>query len=286
MAKIKNNPKFLDFDAIDGRKHLLDAMQEMTPQDTRLVLDIGDGDPDDSYSSVAYEKGFTFLLYLERLVGTTEFENFFKAYIARFASHILTSLDFKQFFLQSFKGNEKIKEIDWDKWFYGEGMPPVLPDLDQSMAMESQNLASSWLSVDRDGKASPKGNDMASWSSLQITCFLDDLALKLGDKPLKLSTLQAMNELYKFSESRNSEVLYRYCELAIPAEDTSVIPVAVRFITSQGRMKFVRPLFRALYKSKMGKDLATSRDCGANCLVTLRTKSGRPHVRMESYCGF
>jgi len=257
MVAIKKNPKFLDFDAIDGRKHLMDAMEEMDPKDTRLVLDIGDGDPDDSYSSVAYEKGFTFLLYLERLVGTPQFEKFFQAYIARFASHTLTSDEFKDFFCKHFKDKKDVlKQIDWDLWLYGEGMPPVLPDLDQSMAAASQALADTWLGVDRECKAPPAKNEMASWSSLQITCFLDDLAQKIGDKPLKLTTLNAMNALYKFSESRNSEVLYRYCELAIPAEDESIIPVAVRFITTQGRLKFVRPLYRALFKTKMGKQLA------------------------------
>jgi len=68
MARVKNNHKFLDFDAIDGRKHMMDAIEEMTPGNTPLVLDIGDEDPDDSYSSIAYEKGFTLLLYLERLI--------------------------------------------------------------------------------------------------------------------------------------------------------------------------------------------------------------------------
>ena len=256
MADIKKNPKFLDFDAIDGRKHLQDAMGEMAPEDTRLVLDIGDGDPDDSYSSVAYEKGFTLLLYLERLVGSDKFEKFFKAYIARFASETLTSDDFKDFFLDQFQGNKKIQEIDWDAWFYDKGMPPVLPELDQSMARASQSLADSWIAVDRQGTAPPVKNVLATWSSLQITCFLDDLAVKVGNKPLKLSTLQAINGLYNFTGRKNAEILYRYCELAIPSEDTSVLPVAVKFITTQGRMKFVRPLYRALYKSKMGKSLA------------------------------
>jgi len=257
MVAIKKNPKFLDFDAIDGRKHLGDAMEEMAPKDTCLVLDIGDGDPDDSYSSVAYEKGFTFLLYLERLMGTRQFEKFFQAYIQRFASHTLTSEEFKEFFCNHFKTKkEELKSINWDLWFHGEGMPPVLPELDQSMASASQALADEWLAVDRETKAPPNKNEMASWSSLQITCFLDDLAQKIGDLPLKLTSLKAMDALYKFSESRNSEVLYRYCELAIPAEDESVLPVAIRFITTQGRMKFVRPLYRALFKTKMGKTLA------------------------------
>jgi len=40
MARVKNNHKFLDFDAIDGRKHMMDAIEEMTPGNTPLVLDI------------------------------------------------------------------------------------------------------------------------------------------------------------------------------------------------------------------------------------------------------
>jgi leukotriene-A4 hydrolase len=171
----------------------------------------------------------------------------------------LTSDDFKEFFMKHFEGNEKAKAVDWDAWFYNKGMPAELPELDQSLALDSQNLANIWFSVDRDSKPPPTQNDMSTWSSLQITCFLDALQIKTGDKkPLKISTLKAMDGLYHFAESRNSEVLYRYCELAIPAEDSSILPVVVRFITTQGRMKFTRPLYRALYKSKMGKDLAVT----------------------------
>ncbi|KAG7355961.1 M1 family peptidase [Nitzschia inconspicua] len=257
MVRIKNNPKFLDFDAIEGRKSLTDTIQhEMAPQNTSLVLKIGDADPDDSYSTVAYEKGFTLLLYLERLVGTPEFENFFKAYIQRFATQTLTSEDFRDFFMDYFKGNEKVEKVDWDTWLYGQGMPPILPQLDQSMAKGSADLASIWLAVDRENKAPPAKNEMASWSSLQIVCFLDFVQVETADKPLQVSTLQAMNALYHFAESRNSEILFRYCKLAISSEDASILPVAIRFITTQGRMKFVRPLYKSLYRSAFGKDLA------------------------------
>jgi leukotriene-A4 hydrolase len=207
---------------------------------------------------LAYEKGFTLLLFLERLVGTPQFEAFFQAYIARFAYKTLTSQDFKDFFLEHFKGNAKIKDVDWDNWFYSPGMPPVLPTLDLSMAKDSTDLANLWMSVDRNGKAPPATNAMKSWSSLQITNFLDALLIAAGNQPVQLSTLESMNKLYGLAESRNSEILFRYCDLAIAAEDTSILPVVVRFITTQGRMKFVRPLYKALYRSAMGKDLAVS----------------------------
>ena len=269
MARMKNNPGFLDFDAIDGRKALIDTVNEIAPENTCLVLDNGDKDPDDSYSTVSYEKGFTFLLYLERLVGTPEFEAFFRAYLARFASKTLTSTDFKDFFLGHFATTnpKEIEEIDWETWFYARGMPPVLPPLDQSMARASTDLADAWYGVDREGKAPPTTNEIAigGWATGQITCFLDALQLKTttttGDdeqqrQPLGVSTLRAMNGLYGLAKTRNSEILLRYCQLAIAAEDESIVPIAVRFITTQGRMKFVRPLYKSLYRSKMGRDIA------------------------------
>jgi leukotriene-A4 hydrolase len=261
MAHTKGDPRVLDFDAMEGRKALSDSIQSLPPEHTTLVLDIGDDDPDDAYSVVAYEKGFTFLLYLERLVGTPKFEAFFRAYIARFSERVLTSDDFKAFFLEHFRGEKKIGEIDWDEWFYGRGMPPVLPPLDQSMAKASQDLASIWIAVDRGGHATaaaPSTNDLANWSSPQIVCFLDALHVGTAGTPLRLATLRAMDGIYNLSGSMNSEILMRYCELAIPAEDVTILPVATRFITTQGRMKFVRPLYKLLHKSEMGRELAVT----------------------------
>ncbi len=40
------------------------------------------------------------------------------------------------------------------------------------------------------------------------------------------------------------------------AEDEAVLPLTVQFLKEQGRMKFLRPLYKALFKSKMGKDMA------------------------------
>jgi leukotriene-A4 hydrolase len=258
MARIHDNPKFLDFDAIGGRKDLQDTVDELPKEHTTLVLDVGDEDPDDSYSAVAYEKGFTLLLSLERRVGTEAFEKFFAAYMKRFASKTLTSTDFKDFFMEHFKGNRAVQDVDWDTWFYKPGMPDELPELDTTMAKDSQDLADTWLIVDRDRVIPPATNHISGWTSLQIQIFLDTLLAKTSSKSLKLSTLHAMDSLYQFSKCQNSEILFRYCMLAIASEDNSVLPVVVRFITTQGRMKFVRPLYKALFKSRMGRDLAVS----------------------------
>lgn len=47
-----------------------------------------------------------------------------------------------------------------------------------------------------------------------------------------------------------TEYLHRLC---ISAEDARVLEPCCVFLKSQGRMKFLRPLYKALYKSKMGR---------------------------------
>lgn len=253
MARIHKNPAFLDFDAIGGYKDLTDACKVMPDEFTSLVPVLGDLDPDEYYSSVPYEKGFNLLFALERRVGTPAFEEFFQAYVKKFAYMTLTSDDFQVFFMEYFKDNDVLNDFDWKAWYHAPGMPPEIPVFDRSLSEASETLAQVWLAVDEHGLPSPSTN-ISTWSSNQITCFLDTL---LSDgRPLKLSTIQAMNDSYGFAGSRNSEILYRYCQLAIAAGDESILPIALHFITTQGRMKFVRPLYRALFLSPMGKDAA------------------------------
>jgi leukotriene-A4 hydrolase len=252
---------FFDFDAMGGYKMLQETVEdEMPPEFTRLVLQIGDRDPDDAYSTVAYEKGFCFLYSLEKRVGAQEFERFFQAYVQKFSYGTVSSEDFKAFFLSYFFGNDKVWDVPWDAWLHGTGMPPETIEFNATLAQASEDLARAWLSIDRDGTGGQApATEIASWTSLQICSFLDELRSLVqedGGSPLSVLTLAAMNERYSLSSTKNAEILFRYCLLAIASEDTSILETVVEFITSQGRMKFVRPLYRALHRSRMGKHLA------------------------------
>jgi len=257
MARIHKNDKYLDFDALGGLRDLEDTVTgEMPEKFQSLVLPIGDEDPDDAYSTVAYEKGFNFLMSLERRVGTPEFEIFFKAYVKKFAKKTLTSDDFKSFFMDHFQGNVSVNTIDWDSWFYSPGMPPESLSFDHSLAEASEKLAKAWVAYDQADAALPTSN-IDSWSSQQTVCFLDNLMSLTASQPLQVSTLAKMNEAYNFAQSQNAEILFRFCQVSIASEDESMQMVIMHFISSQGRMKYVRPLYRALYASKMGKSMAT-----------------------------
>lgn len=73
---------------------------------------------------------------------------------------------------------------------------------------------------------------------------------------LSPSLLRALDGVYGFSSSRNSEVRFRWCSLCLNCECEWILPLTVDFITSQGRMKFVRPLYRAMRDSRVAADLA------------------------------
>ncbi|KIZ00911.1 hypothetical protein MNEG_7056 [Monoraphidium neglectum] len=45
-------------------------------------------------------------------------------------------------------------------------------------------------------------------------------------------------------------------QLCIQANDAAALPLAVAMVASVGRMKYLRPLYRALYRSKIGRQAA------------------------------
>ena len=49
---------------------------------------------------------------------------------------------------------------------------------------------------------------------------------------------------------------FRWQTLSLLGQDPRILPHVREFITSQGRMKFVRPLYRALRSTEMGRQLA------------------------------
>lgn len=75
---------------------------------TKLIPDLGDGDPDDAFSSVPYEKGFNLLYSLERMVGREAFAKFTKAYFNEFKFGVITSQKFREFFNDYFKDDPKV----------------------------------------------------------------------------------------------------------------------------------------------------------------------------------
>jgi leukotriene-A4 hydrolase len=53
-----------------------------------------------------------------------------------------------------------------------------------------------------------------------------------------------MQELYDLSSNNNNEIKFRWIRLGIKAHWDDAVPRAVQMVTVQGRMKFLRPIYR------------------------------------------
>ena len=237
-----------DFSAIIGWKGLQDSVTEFgnTHEFTKLVIDLKGKDPDDAFSKIPYEKGYTFLSYLESQLGKDKWNRFIPHYFTTFARRSLDSYEFKANLLSFFESDpiasEALNKVDWDAWFYNPGLPPK-PNFDTSLVDVCYELSSKWENL-RLEKFEPKAQDIRGWAANQIVVFLDKV--QEFAQGLTKSETQIMQSVYGFADSGNAEVVARYFMVALKAKDDSVYKPTAKLLSNVGRMKFVRPLYKLL----------------------------------------
>ena len=250
---------------------------------TKMVPPLAGIDPDDAFSSIPYEKGCTFLAYLESVVGGHEvWMPFVKAYIQHFRTSTLVSSDLQDLFTAHFP--DAAAQVDWETWLHAPGMPdPALTEpVFAAMVSGKAELARITTLVDRwvafasaaaaaggDGAATTwtaEAGETEGFDSLMWQQFLDEMqkaanAAALGIAPAGEApasschgVLATMDAACGFSAQRNAEIRFRWIVLCIRAALPSIEPAAHAFLAEYGRMKFVRPLFRELKKQPIFKD--------------------------------
>lgn len=248
----------LQFQAAQGAASLAEEVARLGPDHnfTRLVPDLSGGeDPDDAFSRIPYEKGFYFLYYLQGLVGGPDaFEPYMRAYLDAFANSTVTSDQFREAFSTHFADCPAVADIDWDTWLYAPGMPPVKVSYDTSLATSAYDLALRWHTSDVMGVGSdpPPGAsaaDIAGWGSEQVVAFLDRLAELRSMTPLAAPMARALAAAYGLDAATNCEIRAAWYKLGIAAGDAAVYPGVADLLRSQGRMKYLRPLYRALFRA-------------------------------------
>ena len=271
----------------------IDIMGATNPL-TNLVVDLNGVDPDDAFSTVPYEKGSTFLWYLEDVVGgpgsnnilllcftqfgekfllstffSAVFEPFLRAYYDTFKYQSIDSYEFKNFFLKYFKDKDT-SSVDWDTWFFKPGMPIYKPNFDESMAKVCQDLRTKWVRWQETEACPMKSTDLDHFTSGQKIEFL---ALMLEEAPLSIAKLEKMQALYNMDSVTNSEIKFRWIRLGLRGKWNAAVPKAVQMVTEQGRMKFLRPIYRDLYEWEETRETATQ--------TFLKNKDSMMHVAVQ-----
>ncbi len=215
---------------------------------TRLHLAAAEANPDGGASGIVYDKGAIFLRTMEKLVGRERFDAWLRSYFDRYAFQPMTSAKFLADFRENLvKGDKALEEkLQLDRWVYEPGLPDNVARPDPAAFAEVDKAVEAYAA----GGAPPA--DFSSWTTAEKLRFLNSL-------PRKLPTdrLDQLNGQLRLNEAGNNEVLFAWLDLAVANRYQPAVPALERFLVTQGRRKFVRPLITALSEdAEWGRPIA------------------------------
>ncbi|KAH7729607.1 leukotriene A-4 hydrolase [Aphelenchoides avenae] len=203
---------------------------------TKLIPNLKGVDPDDAFSTIPYEKGSALLLHIEQQLGSNElFEKFLRDYISKFAGQSIVTEDWKKF-LYDFAVDKKtvLDTIDFRSWLNNPGVPPNKPKYDESLVEQCRQLAKIWATGTDDAIAQLSADQFAKMDSNMKVKVLDCIE---QSPALAHPRVEALEKKYALATTRNCEVLFSWMLVALKAHWSPIIPQALKFATSQGRMK-------------------------------------------------
>ena len=216
---------------------------------TRLNLSKEEAVPDGGATGIIYDKGAAFLRTLERLAGRQRWDAYLRSYFDRHAFQPMTSALFLSDLRNNLVKGDKALEskLQLDRWVYQPGLPSNVarPDPAAFAAIDSAVVAFA--------RGGPVPSAFNSWTTAEKLRFLNSLPRELAAE-----RLNALNGTLRLNEAGNQEVLFAWLSLAVENRYEAAVQPLERFLTAQGRGKFVRPLIQALAKDvQWGRPIAS-----------------------------
>jgi leukotriene A-4 hydrolase/aminopeptidase len=232
-----------------GRRSLERELADLKLQDQVLHIDLKGRDPDDGLTDVPYEKGALFLKHCEAVVGRERFDAFLKSYFDHFAFQSIHTADFVSYLnKQLIKEDRQLaKKLSVEEWIHKPGIPGMAPKLTAEAFTRVEEQAKAWLS----GKTTTEELKTDAWSTQEWYRFINELPDKLDIKRMK-----DLDEAFRLTRSGNSEVVFAWLMLSVKTGYAEAYPRLETFLTSQGRRKFLQPLYAELMKTPEGKQRA------------------------------
>ena len=205
--------------------------------------------PDDAFSTVPYEKGFQFLVYLESLVGEDNFRSFLQSYLEQFGRQSLIYEEMAFFFINfvqmTFDQDQQyliLNAIDWKGWVENPGSPPVdmAPFFKSHILEEALLLADTILMGNIPNNTNIFNTFDMNTKLLFLQYFLDRI------EAVNMNIINFLNDNYALDNCTNAEILFVWLRINILKNNKRVFPITEDFLARVGRMKFIRPLYLAL----------------------------------------
>ena len=217
---------------------------------TRLNLPPKEAGPDGGTTGIVYDKGAVFLRTLERIVGRGKWDAYLRSYFDRHAFQPMTSGLFLADLRQNLVKDDEALEarLQLDDWIYKPGLPSSAARPDPAAFASVDSAARTFAA------GGPVPGAFGGWTTAEKLRFLNKLPRKMG-----IARLDALNTALGLNEAGNQEVLFAWLSLAVGNRYEPARPALERFLLSQGRGKFVKPLIEALAEDRRwGRPIAVS----------------------------
>ena len=234
--------------AQDLKAEIEQMTEDKNEQDTRLKLELEGRNPDEGVTSIAYDKGYLFLRYLEEQVGREKFDAFLKDYFSKNAFKVMTTEQFIEQLQSNLLDKERVNigKVKIEEWIYQPGLPEDAP------VPQSDRFANVDKQVEKFVAGTPASQlDTAQWSSHEWLHFVRALPLELNN-----DRLAELDKTFGFTQTGNSEVLMAWLLQAIKHSYEPAYLKLEHFLVNTGRRKFLTPLYGELIKTDEGKKRA------------------------------
>lgn len=217
--------------------------------DTIMHMKIAGRDPDEAFSSIPYNKGQMFLMFLEQRFGRQHFDVFLRNY---FDDHAFGSIDTAKF-VQYMKTNlidkhpTKVSMADIDGWLYQPGLPATMPQPQSDAFDIVKQHVNEWLAGTKTLKQIPTGQ----WTVHEWLYFIKQLPQDIG-----LDQMAALDKTFALTQSGNNEIAHEWLLLSIKKQYKAVNKRLENYLMTIGRTKLIEALYKALIKDKSMKPFA------------------------------
>jgi len=266
-------------------------MMKESPDDSHLRLHLGDRDPDEGLTDIAYEKGRFFLMMLEQLYGRVAFDEFLNGHFSKYAFGTVTTdlflADLKAFhdgqvsasFIEPAASSSKIAVAEnrtlplWANfeplvvaWIDGPGLPSGgvggFPELESKAFQRVEQQVSNFLV---SGEPLHRGSSVPCDASVIDTTgftthhwlhLLRQLHTRADGSPGRLSReeMAGLDARFGFTQTQNAEIACDWFVLAIQSDYRPAYQAMHDFLLKVGRRKFLMPIYEALLAQYVVRD--------------------------------
>jgi len=160
----------------------------------------------------------------------------------------MTSDRFVDYLQANLFNNDKalFNKLKIDEWIYEEGVPDNCPQVKSKDFEQVEAQVKAW-------QESTPAKDLktANWNTQHYLHFLRNLPQTLSQ-----DKMGELDSVFHFTKTGNSEILYSWLMLAINNDYKPAYPALEHFLTSQGRRKFLKPLYAKLAEKPEGMEFA------------------------------